>query len=553
MATPPTRVLFAQPSSNWGTGTSKTTTAFDVQAGDLIVVYTYREAQNDGTAVTPSASGGSVTWTQRANQSGGNSTVAESICWTGAVGATATGITVSCNRPSTIDMNWGLTVELWRDHGGVGVAFSGNNGTGSGAPSVAATCSANSAVTCGVCDWNAADGTSRTWRTINGAAESESTYFRNSAAYANYQGYRTDTGAAGSITQGLTAPSTMRWVLTGVEILGTSGTTHNIAATGSGTTDGSVPLRVTMDLRSTGTGTTDGTAALTLNVLNITATGSGQTDGSVALGIVTPLSATGSGVTDGTAALRALLDLRATGTGATDGSVALTITAGGTTHSIASTGTGTTDGSVALVIHPPWPLTATGSGTTGGTADLRLHLGIVSVGTGTTGGDCFTRQTMHMRALGIVQSGGSVALRLTAQMTATGTGQTGGSVSLTLPILRITTTGHSYSGGSVVLSEPLYRFSPPTHREPYRSSTRPLVYHTLDYAKTIVKVNGLYVSIKTPDPSLLEGLTEGVDWFRGGCEYEVTRSVYDLLEASGFSVTIPGYGLGAYGFGPYGD
>ena len=41
------------------------------------------------------------------------------------------------------------------------------------APSVSATCSANSLVLCQINDWNAASGASRVWRTINGSAETD--------------------------------------------------------------------------------------------------------------------------------------------------------------------------------------------------------------------------------------------------------------------------------------------------------------------------------------------------------------------------------------------
>lgn len=227
MATPPTRLSYAAPSSgNYSSSpASFTTTTFNVTSGDLIVVLCSVESAATLTSVTPTASGGSVTWTSRASQTAGGSNQSAAYCWTGAVGATATGISVSLNRPTSSALFWGISATNWTAHGGVGTTFSGNNGTGSGAPSQAgaASCADNSAVQCVINDWNSTDGTSRTWRTINGAAESESLYFRDAVRHAAYGGYRTDTGAAGSITQGLTTPSTMRWVLAGVEILGTAG------------------------------------------------------------------------------------------------------------------------------------------------------------------------------------------------------------------------------------------------------------------------------------------------------------------------------------------
>lgn len=230
MATPPTRVSYNVPTSgNYSTVTTpKTTAAFDVVAGDLIVVLCSIEQGVNNTVVTPTASGGTVTWTSRASQTGGGTTTqSAAYCWTGAVGATATGITVSLARPSSqTTIFWGMSATVYRAHGGVGVAFSGNNATGSTAPSVAATCSANSAVVNQINDWNATDGTNptpgRTWRTVNGSAQSEALYFRDATRQTVYGGFSPDTGTAGSITQGLTTPSTMRWVLVGVEILGTA-------------------------------------------------------------------------------------------------------------------------------------------------------------------------------------------------------------------------------------------------------------------------------------------------------------------------------------------
>jgi len=106
----------------------------------------------------------------------------------------------------------------------VGTTWSANNAQGSGIPSAAgaASCAANSAVQCVINDWNAVDGASRGWLTINGAAESESLYYRDTINHAVYGGYRSDVGAAGAVTQGLTGPTGQRWVMVGVEIKGTT-------------------------------------------------------------------------------------------------------------------------------------------------------------------------------------------------------------------------------------------------------------------------------------------------------------------------------------------
>jgi hypothetical protein len=229
VATPPTRVSYNVPATGnfAATASPKTTGAFNVTAGDLIVVMASAEQAGTINTVTPSASGGSVTWTLRATQpAAANANQSCAMIWTGVVGATATGITVSLTAIASTGIAWwGFSATVWTAHGGVGTVFSGNNSTGSGAPSQAgaASCAANSAVQVQVNDWNAVDGTTRTWRTINGSAEAEATYFTDPAHHTVYGGYRADTGAAGAITQGLTAPATQRWVAVGVEILGTGG------------------------------------------------------------------------------------------------------------------------------------------------------------------------------------------------------------------------------------------------------------------------------------------------------------------------------------------
>lgn len=301
------------------------------------------------------------------------------------------------------------------------------------------------------------------------------------------------------------------------------GTTHSIASTGTGATDGTATLHATLALSSTGTGASDGSVALR-QTLMLTATGSGQTDGSAPLGMVFQIAAVGSGsgfggprATSGSCYAHMIFAPTFEGISTTDGTVALDLR-NGLDLTLTATGTGSTDGTVALTLRSPLDLRAAGEGVTDGSIT-----------------------TTQKKAIGSVAASitvGSLALRMTMRMPFSGSGQTGGSVALsTYGVRQITTTGHSYSGGSVVLSEPLWRFSPPAHEEPFRTRTAPLHYHGLDYAKTVLKVGGAFIAIRTPDPRLTEGLTEGVDWFRGGFEYEVTRAVSDELQAAGFSTT----------------
>lgn len=79
-----------------------------------------------------------------------------------------------------------------------------------------------------------------------------------------------------------------------------------------------------------------------------------------------------------------------------------------------------------------------------------------------------------------------------------------------------------------------HRFYPPTHEEPIRTNTRPLNYYRLTHANSIVKINGVFTSVRSPSPELLEGLEEGVDFFRGGREYDVDYATRVALTSAGF-------------------
>lgn len=81
-------------------------------------------------------------------------------------------------------------------------------------------------------------------------------------------------------------------------------------------------------------------------------------------------------------------------------------------------------------------------------------------------------------------------------------------------------------------------FEPPTHEEPMRTNVRPLNYFRLTYAKSVVRVNGTFVQIRSPLPEVLEAAgQEGVDYFLGGRVYAITDAIAAELTAAGFPVT----------------
>lgn len=119
---------------------------------------------------------------------------------------------------------------LIRGSDGFDAASSSNNGTGSGAPSWTLTTTTNNClIVAVVVDWNAVDGASRTWRTVNGITPTAGNGFERSyvlsgtGALTYYVAYWPDVGAAGAKTLGLSTPNTMRWVGCSVSLKGAAG------------------------------------------------------------------------------------------------------------------------------------------------------------------------------------------------------------------------------------------------------------------------------------------------------------------------------------------
>lgn len=112
----------------------------------------------------------------------------------------------------------------FRDSDGIGAAEKAN--VLSGEPSLdITTTQANSAIVVAVGDWTAADGSSRTWRTVNSVTPTagngyELTYYRDAARYTVYIAYYPDVGAAGTKTVGLSAPGSQKYSIVAVEVKG---------------------------------------------------------------------------------------------------------------------------------------------------------------------------------------------------------------------------------------------------------------------------------------------------------------------------------------------
>lgn len=221
MATPPTFV--AEYESVFNTTTTPKTASVTTSVGDVLVVCAVSEESSGFNFNTPTG-GTSLTWTLAQNVA--VDTYTEVSVWT-ATATTAESFTLSVTTNGS-GLLWGFN--CLRFSGSDGPGASSKTNVSSGGPSLALTTGTDdAAIVCVSGDWNAADGTSRTWRTINSITPTagnnlERTYFRDSAHYALYIGYWNDAGTAGSKTTGLSAPTGQKYAIASVEVKGSGGT-----------------------------------------------------------------------------------------------------------------------------------------------------------------------------------------------------------------------------------------------------------------------------------------------------------------------------------------
>lgn len=218
----------------FNTATSKTTASFSVLAADVLCAWCVVEGNDAGATAAPTISGGSLVWTTA--QDVNVDDYSRVIMWTAVVDS-GKSMTVTIDDPGSTTNLFGGNVLTWRGSDGVGASNKTN--VLSGAPSLGlTTLQDNSAIVLASGDWNAADGTSRTWRSVNGSPATEATYFRDSSHYTTYGGYHPDAGALGAKTVGLSAPAGQKYSIAAVEIKGSAGgggvTVKRLAALGVG-------------------------------------------------------------------------------------------------------------------------------------------------------------------------------------------------------------------------------------------------------------------------------------------------------------------------------
>jgi hypothetical protein len=224
----PTFVTSVEPASNWGTtasGVTRTTASFSVLAGDVLVAVSASENQTF-TEITPT--GGSLTWTTVKATATTNSAGTGLNSWTATVDVDKS-MTFALTAAGTVSGHfWGFAVYVFRGSAGVGASAVTEQVSGSTNTSQAlTTLQANSAVLIISADWNAVDGTTRTWTTINSITPTsgnglERSYFRDSLTYTVYTGYWNDVGATGSKTAGVSAPTGQRNSIIAIEVKGSA-------------------------------------------------------------------------------------------------------------------------------------------------------------------------------------------------------------------------------------------------------------------------------------------------------------------------------------------
>lgn len=454
MATPPTRVGFDAPASgNYTTTTSPKTSAGlpALQVGDVIVVVAGSEQAGTNAVVTPSCSAGSVTWTLQASQMAGTVNQSGEKLWTGVVGAAAAaGATISLARINTgTTLWWGFTATLWRGVSAVANPLTASSGTSNSiAQATTASLSANSAVQIGINDWNASTIASPSWQTVNGAAMTTSINVTGASHATALGAYRDDVGTAGTKTVGLTTPATLRWVMVGIELLGTSGGTFNGTASSSSTatvtTSGvvgkvtSAALAATVAITAAGvvgtaaSSTSSSTASITAagavgtsSSASLAATGTITASGTVTSGSTASasLSATASTTTAGVVGTSASASLAATATTTATGSVGRSTTASlAATGTISAAGTVTAGGTASAALAATATITATGVVGRSATASIAATgtitaAGSVAAGPSSAGG---IAATDTLTASGVVGARSTTSITLAAQLFASG-------------------------------------------------------------------------------------------------------------------------------------
>lgn len=226
--------LVADQKTAFDTTTTPKAVTISWLAGDVIVWTGQAEGWQAGNTIilTPTATG--LTFTQQ--QVIEVTDYGYMRVMTAVAGADGTSISCSTAATGTAPGSyaWGASVKVWRGSDGVGASSKTN--VASGAPSLdLTTTQADSEIQVANNDWNATDGTSLTWRTVNGITPTsgnglETNYFRDAARYTTYAAYYDNVGAIGTKTVGLSAPSGQKYSIVALEIKGSAAAAPTITS-----------------------------------------------------------------------------------------------------------------------------------------------------------------------------------------------------------------------------------------------------------------------------------------------------------------------------------
>jgi hypothetical protein len=283
----------AEYESAWNTSADKTvavTTAVDDVLVALCSASNWSDSSDDISAPT---GGTGLTWAQQETIFVSDYCAIAVFTCTAASVNTGANITVSLSgSPDAL-----LGVNILRFSGSNGIGAAEKTNVLSGGPSLAITTTqANSALCAISADWNAVDGASRTWRTVNGITPSsgnglEKTYFRDAAQFTVYAAIWDDAGTAASKTVGLSAPTGQKYAIAVVEVLGTAGDTP-ISLADAGSAAEALAEIVTVPLADTAASAEAVTASVT--GVAATDTASAADAPAVAAAVPTADSAAGS-------------------------------------------------------------------------------------------------------------------------------------------------------------------------------------------------------------------------------------------------------------------
>lgn len=203
------------PSPFYGKSVSVTT-----QAGDLVIVYAAAESTS---LLLGTPQGNSISFTVVEDLFAAN--FCPMKVWAGTDATGGTSWTLEAFGDSDF-YQWGFGCAVFRASTGIGASDQTTAAGSTGALGLTTT-AANSAVLAFQADFFAANGASRTWRTVNSITPTsgnglETTYSFSSGVYTTYAAYYNDVGSIGANTYGASAPTPQDFSIITVEIKGTS-------------------------------------------------------------------------------------------------------------------------------------------------------------------------------------------------------------------------------------------------------------------------------------------------------------------------------------------